>query len=84
MAQPVVACRGLSKRFANGTLALKDMTLDVDEQRVRLAARPVGLRQVHGAADDRRAGEPTPGSDRPGSAAADRRPTSASSSRSRR
>ena len=42
MAQPVVACRGLSKRFANGTLALKDVTLDVVEHQFLSLLGPSG------------------------------------------
>jgi len=42
MAQPVVACRDLSKRFANGTLALKDVTLDVVEHQFLSLLGPSG------------------------------------------
>ena len=38
----VVACRGLSKRFANGTLALKDVTLDVGEHQFLSLLGPSG------------------------------------------
>ena len=42
MAQSVVACRDLSKRFANGTLALKDVTLDVVEHQFLSLLGPSG------------------------------------------
>ena len=42
MADPVVACRGLSKRFANGTLALQDVTLDIVEHQFLSLLGPSG------------------------------------------
>jgi NitT/TauT family transport system ATP-binding protein len=42
MAHPVVACRGLSKRFANGTLALQDVTFDVAEHQFLSLLGPSG------------------------------------------
>jgi len=42
MAQSVVACRGLSKRFANGTLALQGVTLDVVEHQFLSLLGPSG------------------------------------------
>jgi len=42
MARSVVACRGLSKRFANGTLALADVTLDVVEHQFLSLLGPSG------------------------------------------
>jgi NitT/TauT family transport system ATP-binding protein len=39
---PVVTCRGISKRFANGTLALEDATLDVFEHQFLSLLGPSG------------------------------------------
>ena len=50
---PVVSLRGVGKVFGTGTLALDGLDLDVRERRVPVAARPVGLRQVDGAAHHR-------------------------------
>ena len=38
----VVTCRGLSKRFANGTLALSDVTLDITERQFLSLLGPSG------------------------------------------
>ena len=40
-----VALEGVTKRFGD-VVAVDDLTLEVDDQRVPRAARPVGLRQV--------------------------------------
>ena len=42
MAAPVVTCRNLSKRFANGTLALSDVTLDINERQFLSLLGPSG------------------------------------------
>ena len=42
MAAPVVTCRNLSKRFANGTLALSDVTLDITERQFLSLLGPSG------------------------------------------
>ncbi len=42
MTAPVVTCRGISKRFANGTLALEDATLDVFEHQFLSLLGPSG------------------------------------------
>jgi NitT/TauT family transport system ATP-binding protein len=42
MVTSVVACRGISKRFANGTLALQDATLDVFEHQFLSLLGPSG------------------------------------------
>ena len=42
MAAPVVTCRNLSKRFANGTLALSDVTLDIVERQFVSLLGPSG------------------------------------------
>jgi NitT/TauT family transport system ATP-binding protein len=40
--EPVVTCRGIGKRFANGTLALQDVTLDVFEHQFLSLLGPSG------------------------------------------
>ncbi len=40
--QPIVACRGVSKRFANGTLALRNIVLDVRRQQFLSILGPSG------------------------------------------
>jgi len=42
VAAPVVTCRNLSKRFANGTLALSDVTLDINERQFLSLLGPSG------------------------------------------
>jgi len=42
VAAPVVTCRNLSKRFANGTLALSDVTLDITERQFLSLLGPSG------------------------------------------
>ncbi len=42
MAQPIVTCRGITKRFANGTVALSDVTLDVFEHQFLSLLGPSG------------------------------------------
>jgi len=42
VAAPVVTCRNLSKRFANGTLALSDVTLDIVERQFVSLLGPSG------------------------------------------
>jgi NitT/TauT family transport system ATP-binding protein len=42
MARTIVSCRGLSKRFANGTLALEGATLDVGEHEFLSLLGPSG------------------------------------------
>ena len=57
MAAPVVTCRGLSKRFANGTVALSDVALDVFEHQFLSLLGPSGcgkstlLRLIAGLSD---------------------------------
>ena len=53
-ARPLISLRSISKAFSNGTVALRDMSLDIGARRVREPARPVGLRQIDGAPDHRR------------------------------
>ena len=48
-------CAACRQVFANGTVALAPLDLDVRHGRVPVAARSLGLRQVDGAAHDRRA-----------------------------
>jgi NitT/TauT family transport system ATP-binding protein len=61
MPKPVVSCRGLSKRFANGTLALRDVSLEIGENQFLSLLGPSGcgkstlLRLIAGL------GEPTGG-----------------------
>ena len=50
----IVSLRGVGKTFGNGTVALDGLDLDVARRRIRVAARPVRLRQVDGAAHHRR------------------------------
>ena len=45
----------VTKRYPDGFEAVKDMNLDDRRRRVHDPRRPVGLREVDGAADDRRA-----------------------------
>jgi NitT/TauT family transport system ATP-binding protein len=42
MPNPIVSCRGLSKRFSNGTVALRDVTLDVGEDQFLSLLGPSG------------------------------------------
>jgi NitT/TauT family transport system ATP-binding protein len=42
MPGPIVSCRGLSKRFANGTLALDDVSLDIGENEFLSLLGPSG------------------------------------------
>ena len=42
MAAPIVTCRGINKRFANGTVALSDATLDVFEHQFLSLLGPSG------------------------------------------
>jgi NitT/TauT family transport system ATP-binding protein len=57
MPDPIVACRGLAKRFATGTLALADANLDLEEHRFRSLLGPSGcgkstlLRLIAGLAE---------------------------------
>ena len=57
MAAPIVTCRGISKRFANGTVALSDATLDVFEHQFLSLLGPSGcgkstlLRLIAGLSD---------------------------------
>ncbi|MFI4999295.1 MAG: ABC transporter ATP-binding protein [Reyranellales bacterium] len=57
MPSPIVACRSLSKRFSNGTLALSDVTLDVQERQFLSLLGPSGcgkstlLRLIAGLAE---------------------------------
>ena len=57
MAAPIVTCRGISKRFANGTVALSDVALDVFEHQFLSLLGPSGcgkstlLRLIAGLSD---------------------------------
>ena len=57
MARSIVACRDLSKRFSNGTLALSDVTFDVQERQFLSLLGPSGcgkstlLRLIAGLAE---------------------------------
>ena len=46
---------GVTKVFDDGYEAVKDMNLDIADGEFMILVGPVGLRQVDGAADDRRA-----------------------------
>ena len=50
----------VTKVFDGGVVAVDDVTLEVGRRRVHGARRPVGLRQVDAAADDRRSREGRP------------------------
>ena len=51
---PLVALRGVGKTFPNGTLALDGFRSRRARRRIRVAARPVGLRQIDCVAHHRR------------------------------
>ena len=53
-ARALVTVRGVSKQFSNGTLAVRDVDLDLRAGRVRQPARALRLRQIDPAAHDRR------------------------------
>ena len=53
-ARPIVSLRGVGKTFANGTRGAAPARPRRPARRVPVAARPLRLRQVHGAAPDRR------------------------------
>src|SRR5580658_84368 len=40
--RPIVACRGVSKRFANGTLALRNIVLDIKRRQFLSILGPSG------------------------------------------
>ena len=65
-AEAIIDIRGLSLMFQTADTpvqALADIDLQVRDGRVRLVHRPVGLRQDHAAAGDRRPGAATGGAD---------------------
>ena len=87
LVHPLVALRGVGKTFPNGTLALAGLDLDVRAGRIPVAARPLGLRQIDGAAHHRRLERAERGQRRMAAAGAMPRTAkagSASCSRSRR
>ncbi len=51
---PLVALRGVGKTFPNGTRGARGSRSRRARRRIRVAARPVGLRQIDRAADHRR------------------------------
>jgi NitT/TauT family transport system ATP-binding protein len=53
---PLVALRGVSKAFSNGTVALQNLSLEIGAGEFVQPAWPVRLRQIHGAQDHRRPG----------------------------
>jgi len=54
MEVPALELLSVEKTYPNGTRALEPVSLSVRQGRVRLLARPLGLRQEHAAEDDRR------------------------------
>ena len=50
-----ITMKNIVKRYGDGFPAVNDVTLDDRGRRVHDPRRPVGLREVHAAADDRRA-----------------------------
>ena len=53
--RPLVSIRNVSKQFANGTLAIRGVDLDLRDGEFVSLLGPVGLRQIDAAADHRRA-----------------------------
>ena len=51
-----ISMKNIVKKYGDGFLAVNDVSLDVADGRVRDPRRPVGVREVDAAADDRRPG----------------------------
>ena len=49
---PMIRLEGVGKRYADGTVAVQELDLDVPRRRAGLPRRPLRLRQVHDAEDD--------------------------------
>jgi len=50
-----IVLKDVSKRYADGFEAVKHLNLDIADGEFMILVRPVRLREVDGAADDRRA-----------------------------
>ena len=50
----------VTKRYPDGFEAVRDMDLTIEDGEFVILVGPVGLRQVHRAADDRRASRTSP------------------------
>ena len=55
-----IALEHITKRYGDGYEAVKDMNLDVADGEFMILVGPVGLREVDGAADGRRAWRTSP------------------------
>jgi ABC-type phosphate/phosphonate transport system ATPase subunit len=48
-----ITLRGVTKRYPDGTEAVKQIDLDIHDGEFMILVGPFGLREVDGAADDR-------------------------------
>ena len=62
----MLSVNAVSKRFANGTLALENISAEIETGRFRRPARALGLRQIDAAAAAGGAGDAERGRDRLG------------------